>query len=549
MMNKLLKKAQQLYQEGRLKEALDACQRLLKDDPNQPEVLHLIAVILAQMENYQESLDYLNRAIHLDSENAIFYNSKGNILLRTEKFIDATKAYYKAIALKPNYAVAYSNLGNSFYHQHRLNNAIIAYKKAIALDPNFTNAHFNYGRLLTEQEEDDHAIVELKTAIDLYPSHMASDYSKQQLALNPNDVEALNGLGIALLKENHWLEAKTIFKKMIALQPKYSMANYHLATAYLQLGEHKKALSHYLKQIENEKHLESYYNIGVLLMYQEHHRDAIDYFKKTLTLDPIYVDAHINIAAIYLKINQHKNAIEHYEKVLELKPNDLEILHILSALSEKKSPPKAPPEYIQHLFDHYALYYDQHLTKHLHYRVPEQLFQAIEVDINTDMPQWTVVDLGCGTGLCGEFFKGKVQELIGVDLSEKMLEVAKHKGIYHRLIHADIQTALTSFHDIHLILATDVLMYVGDLDPIFEKVKAALKANGFFAFTVEKTTRAPYVLQKNIRYAHSKTYIETLIKKYDFHPVRFDSIILRQQQHQPVEGFLVVIEKLIYPKT
>lgn len=47
-----------------------------------------------------------------------------------------------------------------------------------------------------------------------------------------------------------------------------------------------------------------------------------------------------------------------------------------------------------------------------------------------------VLDLGCGTGLVGEILneKFKFNNLVGLDASEDMLEKAKEKGIYSKLI-------------------------------------------------------------------------------------------------------------------
>ena len=49
-----------------------------------------------------------------------------------------------------------------------------------------------------------------------------------------------------------------------------------------------------------------------------------------------------------------------------------------------------------------------------------------------------MLDLGCGTGLAGAAFRPHVDWLAGVDLSPKMIEVARAKGLYDRLAVADI---------------------------------------------------------------------------------------------------------------
>ena len=54
-----------------------------------------------------------------------------------------------------------------------------------------------------------------------------------------------------------------------------------------------------------------------------------------------------------------------------------------------------------------------------------------------------------------------------------------------------------------LIVAADVLVYVGDLAPLFAAVETALTADGLFAFSVETYEGDGYRLEPTIRFAHS----------------------------------------------
>lgn len=44
-----------------------------------------------------------------------------------------------------------------------------------------------------------------------------------------------------------------------------------------------------------------------------------------------------------------------------------------------------------------------------------------------------ILDLGCGTGLVGSWFKDYARKLVGVDVSPTMLDMATKKGCYHEL--------------------------------------------------------------------------------------------------------------------
>ena len=54
-----------------------------------------------------------------------------------------------------------------------------------------------------------------------------------------------------------------------------------------------------------------------------------------------------------------------------------------------------------------------------------------------------LLDLGCGTGLLGQTLKKKFGfvSLVGLDVSEDMLEKAKEKGVYNKLICSFVSNA------------------------------------------------------------------------------------------------------------
>ncbi len=328
------------------------------------------------------------------------------------------------------------------------------------------------------------------------------------------------------------------------LTHKHPQCYEHLATAYFQINDKEKALTYFLRQLEVKPTANAYFNIGVLLTEKNRRREAIEYFKQAVHIEPLHLPAYLNLGVEYLKAENLTEAQYYYEQAARINPGDLEIQHILMALTQQKIPEKAPAEYLKNLFNQYASYYDKHLTESLRYRVPQQLHQMIYQHTKIEEAKWTTMDLGCGTGLCGELFKEFSKQLIGVDISPEMINSAKEKNIYDELIVADIEDALERYTELDLILAGDVFAYLGDLETIFAKARQKLKTGGLFAFSVEKTEKQPYELQASIRYAHSRPYLENLIAKHNFETIQFQTTALRLQKEQPVEGFIVLIKKI-----
>jgi predicted TPR repeat methyltransferase len=132
---------------------------------------------------------------------------------------------------------------------------------------------------------------------------------------------------------------------------------------------------------------------------------------------------------------------------------------------------------------------------------------------------------------------------VGVDISPNMIQQSEKKKIYNDLMIGDLSDVFSSQADMDVVIAGDVFTYIGDLSDIFQKTYQVLKIGGFFAFTIEKTNDADYILQKTIRYAHCKKYIEQLSVQNNFTISRLANITLRRQHGQPVEGYLIILRK------
>ncbi len=561
MNDTLLQKAHQLHQQGRHQEAKALYQKLLKENPKHIEVLHALAILYVKCNEYNDALATLDKALHIDKTTAYLYNSKGNILLALGKWDQAVQQYQKAIRCDHQYALAYNNLGKAYYSQNKLEQARQYYEQAIELMEHYSDAHYNLGILLARVGDFDKAIFHLQKTLALNSNQPAAygqlaeiylnigdykkaiEYYQKRLDHQPQHTASLFALGQTYLKNKQIDKAITTLKNTLILEPQHPQAHHSLANAELLSGDSNIALNHYFRQLEIHPMMESYYNIGILLMDQNRHKESLQYLKQAAEIEPNYLPTHINLGALYLKLHHIAEAIKHYEIALTIKPDDPEIQYILAALKKNNTPDQAPIEYLSHLFDQYATYYDQHLMEHLQYQVHELLFKAINIETTLTPHSLTVLDLGCGTGLCGQSFKPLTKKLIGIDVSEKMLAAAKAKNIYDQLKKVNATTALDQFQHNDLIIAGDVFSYIGALDIIHQKAYDALNPEGLFAYTVEKTYTEPYELQETIRYAHSKTYLDKLIKNSSFKTICFNNIILRKQHNLPVEGYLVILKK------
>ena len=215
-----------------------------------------------------------------------------------------------------------------------------------------------------------------------------------------------------------------------------------------------------------------------------------------------------------------------------------------AALAQGPTPAHLPEEMHRTLFDNMADKFDQHLVQGLGYQLPKLVAQQLtarhpEKDVN-------VLDLGCGTGLLGLCLGPMQGYLIGVDSSLKMIEQAAKHGVYDRFHHVNLLDALSNTPDqeYDVITCLDVLVYIGDSQPVIPNAARILKTGGEFIFSCETAPEdgPDLILQPSERYAHKRSHIEALCKQAGF-SVSTEELVLRQEGGQPVQGFVVTATK------
>lgn len=105
-----------------------------------------------------------------------------------------------------------------------------------------------------------------------------------------------------------------------------------------------------------------------------------------------------------------------------------------------------------------------------------------------DFKNKRVLDIGCGYGWhCIYAMEQGAASAVGVDISRKMLEVAKSKTDFTQIEYIcsaieDIEFEEESFD---LVLSSLALHYVAHIDVVLKKVHTCLKKGASFAFSVE----------------------------------------------------------------
>lgn len=268
--------------------------------------------------------------------------------------------------------------------------------------------------------------------------------------------------------------------------------------------------------------------------------EALEDYDHALLMEPNDAKTHTDRGETLVMSKRTEEAAAAFHKALELGGDEADLSYALASLGEATAPPGAPPKYVVNLFDWYAQHFDNHLQGHLKYQTPELLCARIASLIaRSDLD---IVDLGCGTGLCGPLLKPLARTMTGVDLSPKMLEMARKRGLYDDLVCSDLTDFLlphTARFD--LVVSTDVFIYVGALEAVFKATRKAVRPGSLFAFSFETSEQEDLVLRPTRRYAHSVDYIRRLAGAHNFEVVSLEPSVIREEGGKDMHGFLAVL--------
>lgn len=327
-------------------------------------------------------------------------------------------------------------------------------------------------------------------------------------------------------------------QRAVELAPRVPEAHYHLAETLVVAGQASAAVGH-VKQAMQLPGARVLHDAALVILGQ---------------FDLAAVPGAANPAQ-YLAILGNRlcelghpaAALECFRGKLARDPWDTIAAHFVAALSGA-NPDRPTDEYVTQLFDNCADTFDQQLVEGLSYSVPRELVAAVVATDAVAPPPWDVLDLGCGTGLVGAEIAQQAKRLVGVDLSPKMIQRARERGIYTELICGELMAALTSARLYDVVIAGDVFVYVGKLDAVVPAARQCLRPGGVLAFSVESAEDIPaaagakdYWLGPTGRYAHQADYIRNLASGSGFTLKQMQKVRLRLENRQPMMGWLVIL--------
>jgi hypothetical protein len=149
----LNKKAVEMYNQGRYKDAEVLFKKALSLNPKYAEAYANLGALYAKFKIYQKAIELYKYSIKLKPSYAGAYTNLGNALNKTKRFEEAVYFHKIAISLDNKSANNFSNCASAYKNLGRFDLAKAYYQKAIELDKNHINAHFDLSTVLLQTGE------------------------------------------------------------------------------------------------------------------------------------------------------------------------------------------------------------------------------------------------------------------------------------------------------------------------------------------------------------------------------------------------------------
>lgn len=519
-----------LSRQGRLEDAADQYRAALDIDPTQAAAWRGLADCLVQRGRFEEAANAYEQAFEHGPEDLHSLMNYCNTLAMLGKKSRALTCFDTLIESAPDSAILYCNRASALLRWSRFQEAADGFNAALARDPDLPQAHLGLANALVKLVELDQAAHHARRALDLAPGENswfrlgyvlqeqgeyleASDCYQKVREINPSNAVATRNLGVIALNQGRLDEAERWLRLALQTDPSDADAWSDLANALEKQGDYPEAEIAARRGVEQRESPRTLIRLGYILQRMERQDEALDVFKRCLQIDP----------------------------------KDLQGVSLyLAGLGLSAIPEKASAEHVRSLFDHYAAIFDKHLLQTLAYTGPRKVLDALAPWLAEARPTESleVLDLGCGTGLCGLALKPFAARMIGVDLSARMLAQAAKRDIYDRLVEEELQAYLDAeAQQYDLVTAADVLVYVGDLRPLFIAIWRCLRPGGAFAFTVERHEGPGYRMGTSARFTHGQGYLEALAAETGFRVLSLQETSTRQEADLPVMCLAVALAK------
>ncbi|XP_066307813.1 probable UDP-N-acetylglucosamine--peptide N-acetylglucosaminyltransferase SEC isoform X2 [Miscanthus floridulus] len=327
--------AQQSYNAGDFRAALEQSNAIYRENPRRLENLLLLGAVYFQLREFDMCIAKNEEAIAIQPNFPEFFNNMASAWREKGDIDHAIQCYEHAIQLRPTFADAFSNLANAYTRKGNLIKASTCCHQALALNPRLVDAYCNLGDVLKAQGSYRDAYNCFREVVSILPScasawcniaglfmqwgdfNKAAFYYKEAIKFKPSFYDAHLNLGNLYKAVGMCQDAIICYQNAAQAWPQNAVPYGSLGDAYYEQGQLDLAILSYRHATNcNPSYVEAYNNLGNALKGSGKCDEAICCYQTCLALQPNHPQALTNLGNVYMERSMLDIAASHFMAVL-----------------------------------------------------------------------------------------------------------------------------------------------------------------------------------------------------------------------------------------
>jgi tetratricopeptide (TPR) repeat protein len=313
----LMKLAHSHYVKREFDKAIEIWNEILKQEPDNPEVVVGMGNALIEKGDLEKSYLYLQGVL---KRNPDFLPAKNLLALyhiNVGHLDQAVELSTEVISRDPRNAEAYFNLSIALDQRGSYDQALAALEKSVALRGDYELARINLGNAYLRRGRLNDAGAQLDKALEINPGNQVAWFAMGKLKMSTGKPE----------------EAIAAFREALRREPGFNTARVSLAVALASSGKLAEARQELERGLAYDSELGIIHtNIGVIDRQLGDKGSAEKHFKQAIEIDSRYLPARFDLADLYLSGGDKRRAAAELEAILKIDPQNRDARSLLATL-------------------------------------------------------------------------------------------------------------------------------------------------------------------------------------------------------------------------
>ncbi len=283
----LMGSANNLFNEQKVNEAGELCQKALKIDPNHADSFNLLGLISSHLKKYDSAEIFHKKACELMPNNPLYWNNLGALCLTLKRYTEAQNYLNKSLEVEPGYFHALSNMSALLLELKQPEKAYEILQHVLAAQPKSSFIQCLMGEALGQ----------------LNLPHKATQYFLKALQLNPNEKNANIKLGQIYLNNGELSKAEEYLRKELYYYPETGACYQALVMSKLHNDQDISKLQRLYKQsnLPLDDRISVIFSLARIKEYEKDYEQSFTYLNQANKLRRDSLQCDLNQHAAYFE--------------------------------------------------------------------------------------------------------------------------------------------------------------------------------------------------------------------------------------------------------